>query len=72
MPSGQKVDFESGEGPRLQPITSADDLNALRETIDLDHLSPVFETIQLVKQALPERTALIGFCGAPWTVSRAI
>ncbi len=66
---GQKVDFESGEGPRLQPITGADDLQALHETIDLDHLSPVFEAIQLVKQALPERTALIGFCGAPWTVA---
>jgi uroporphyrinogen decarboxylase len=66
---GQKVDFESGEGPRLQPITNADDLNALRETIDLDHLSPVFEAIQIVKQALPEKTALIGFCGAPWTVA---
>jgi uroporphyrinogen decarboxylase len=66
---GQKVDFESGEGPRLQPITSADDLKALREAIDLDHLSPVFEAIQLVKQALPQRTALIGFCGAPWTVA---
>ncbi|MEJ0050641.1 MAG: uroporphyrinogen decarboxylase [Methylovirgula sp.] len=66
---GQKVDFESGEGPRLQPIIGADDLKALRETIDLDHLSPVFEAIQLVKQALPAKTALIGFCGAPWTVA---
>jgi uroporphyrinogen decarboxylase len=66
---GQKVDFESGEGPRLQPIAGSDDLNALRDTIDLDHLSPVFEAVQLVKQALPESTALIGFCGAPWTVA---
>jgi uroporphyrinogen decarboxylase len=66
---GQKVDFESGEGPRLQPISSADDLRALRETIDLDHLSPVFEAIELVRQALPVATALIGFCGAPWTVA---
>jgi uroporphyrinogen decarboxylase len=66
---GQKVDFESGEGPRLAPIAGAADLKALRETIDLDHLSPVFEAIGLVKQALPEKTALIGFCGAPWTVA---
>jgi uroporphyrinogen decarboxylase len=66
---GQKVDFESGEGPRLQPISSGDDLKALRETIDLDHLGPVFEALQLVKQALPATTALIGFCGAPWTVA---
>jgi uroporphyrinogen decarboxylase len=66
---GQKVDFESGEGPRLPPIETADDLKRLRETIDLDHLAPVFEAIGLVKQALPATTALIGFCGAPWTVA---
>lgn len=66
---GQKVDFESGEGPRLQPIASTDDLKALHETIDLDHLAPVFEAIELVKRALPATTALIGFCGAPWTVA---
>ena len=66
---GQKVDFETGEGPRLAPINDADGLKALRETIDLDHLSPVFEAIDLVKAALPKETALIGFCGAPWTVA---
>jgi uroporphyrinogen decarboxylase len=66
---GQKVDFESGEGPRLQPIASAGDLRALHETIDLDHLAPVFEAIERVKQHLPPTTALIGFCGAPWTVA---
>ncbi len=66
---GQKVDFESGEGPRLAPIAGAQELKALRETIDLDHLAPVFEAIGLVKAALPKATALIGFCGAPWTVA---
>jgi uroporphyrinogen decarboxylase len=29
----------------------------------------VFETIQRVKASLPEEIALIGFCGAPWTVA---
>lgn len=66
---GQKVDFESGEGPRLAPIGDAKALAALRETIDLDRLAPVFEAIGLVKQALPAPVALIGFCGAPWTVA---
>ena len=66
---GQKVDFETGEGPRLAPIEGAAGLKALRETIDLEHLSPVFEAIGLIKAALPEKTALIGFCGAPWTVA---
>lgn len=66
---GQKVRFETGNGPQLPPLSSASDLAKLRETIDLDHLAPVFETISLVKGASPKETALIGFCGAPWTVA---
>jgi uroporphyrinogen decarboxylase len=66
---GQKVDFVVGEGPRLEPIIGAADLFRLNETIDLDHLSPVFETIDRLKSALPAETPLIGFCGAPWTVA---
>lgn len=32
-------------------------------------LAPVYETVRRVKAALPAGTALIGFCGAPWTVA---
>ena len=66
---GQKVSFEQGEGPRLPPISSAGDFAGLREEIDLEKLSAVFETIDRVKSALPADVALIGFCGAPWTVA---
>ncbi len=66
---GQKVSFETGAGPKLVPIGDAADFAKLRETIDLEHLNPVFETIVRVKEALPAETALIGFCGAPWTVA---
>lgn len=66
---GQKVSFETGHGPRLPPIKDADDFAALRKDIDLARLAPVFETIARVKAALPAETALIGFCGAPWTVA---
>jgi uroporphyrinogen decarboxylase len=66
---GQKVSFEAGEGPRLEPITGQEDLNKLRDDLDLGRLAPVFEAIERVKTALPEETALIGFCGAPWTVA---
>ena len=66
---GQKVSFEQGEGPRLRPISSAEDFAGLKEQIDLDKLSAVFETIDRVKSALPAEVALIGFCGAPWTVA---
>ncbi len=66
---GQSVSFESGEGPRLQPIETAADIAALRETPDWSRLAPVFETLERVRGALSEETALIGFCGAPWTVA---
>ncbi len=66
---GQEVSFESGAGPQLAPIADAKDLLQLRETIDLEHLAPVFETIGRVKEVLGKETALIGFCGAPFTVA---
>lgn len=66
---GQKVSFETGEGPRLTPIQNMTDLNALHAEVDLSRLNPVFETIDLVRKSLPAQTSFIGFCGAPWTVA---
>jgi uroporphyrinogen decarboxylase len=62
---GQPVSFEAGDGPRLD----TDALGHLRERIDHGKLEPVYETIGLVKQALTPELALLGFCGAPWTVA---
>lgn len=66
---GQKVSFESGAGPRLEPIETPADLDRLAETFDVERLSPIFETIDRVKGALAGDTTFIGFCGAPWTVA---
>ncbi len=66
---GQRVSFESGEGPRLDPITDGRGFDRLRGEIDLAHLAPVFTTITRLKSELPAGTPLIGFCGAPWTVA---
>jgi uroporphyrinogen decarboxylase len=66
---GQKVSFETNEGPRLEPILSDQDFAKLNDALDLARLSPVFETIERVKASLPAETALIGFCGAPWTLA---
>ena len=66
---GQRVSFESGEGPRLTPIIDAAGVAALRETLDLVRLAPVLETVARLKQDLPPDTPLIGVCGAPWTVA---
>ena len=66
---GQTVGFESGEGPRLTPIETAADFAKLHETPDWNRLAPVFEAVAGIRAGLPKETALIGFCGAPWTVA---
>ncbi len=66
---GQSVTFETGEGPRVDPIGDAEGLARLRPEPDWGKLAPVFETLDRLKTALPGEVALIGFCGAPWTVA---
>ena len=66
---GQKLWFAQGEGPRLEPVADEARFREIREEIDPQVLAPVYETVRRVKAALPAGTALIGFCGAPWTVA---
>ena len=66
---GQKVWFEEGEGPRLEPAATADAIDRLDFDGFLERLEPVFEAIRRIKQGLPPGTPLIGFSGAPWTLA---
>ncbi len=66
---GQHVAFVEGEGPRLEPVTSTADLSRLDANKVSSGLQPVFEAVSMIRSALPQETALIGFCGAPWTVA---
>jgi uroporphyrinogen decarboxylase len=66
---GQRVTFEAGEGPQLDALNEPSAFNRLRMAIDHGALAPVYETIGQVKAQLPRSTALLGFCGAPWTVA---
>src|SRR5262249_38324153 len=58
-----------GEGPRLDPIRSQADLARLRPSATRPKFDRVCETVARLRQDLPHATALIGFCGAPWTVA---
>jgi uroporphyrinogen decarboxylase len=69
MALGQKLWFEEGEGPRLAPVTNATELDGLDITQISERLAPIYETVQRVKDGLDEKTAFIGFAGAPWTVA---
>ena len=66
---GQHVTFAEGEGPRLAPIRSVEGLARLDLSKAEAKYAIVWETVQRLRQDLPRETALIGFCGAPWTVA---
>ena len=66
---GQGVRFAEGEGPLLDAIGNAADLGRLRPEATRPKFSRVAETVGRLRQDLPRETALIGFCGAPWTVA---
>jgi len=66
---GQKVTFEGGVGPVLEPLDySRDDFGLHKADIEAS-LGSIFETIRLVKKDIPEGKTLIGFAGSPWTVA---
>ena len=66
---GRTVTFEAGEGPRLEPLDDAAKLGTLAASADDEVFAPVYEAVRRVKAALPAGVALLGFCGAPWTVA---
>jgi uroporphyrinogen decarboxylase len=66
---GQSVWFVAGEGPRLDPIMDRQGVGRLTAEIDQRVLAPIYETIRQVKADLSPQVALLGFCGAPWTVA---
>jgi len=66
---GQLVRFTAGEGPQLNPITDRQTLTRLKLELDHSVLAPVYEAIRQVKASLAPNVALLGFCGAPWTVA---
>jgi len=66
---GQGVRFVEGEGPRLDAIDSAAELSRLNPAATGEKFGRIYETVARLRQDLPRETALIGFCGAPWTVA---
>ena len=65
---GRDLAFEEGRGPVMTPI-SVDDIDRLDGSAFHVNLSPVYETVKLLRTELPPETTLIGFCGAPWTLA---
>lgn len=66
---GNDLAFKDNEGPVLSPVRSERDFCRLKTKMDLGSVGAVFDTISLVRGKLEDHQALIGFCGAPWTVA---
>jgi uroporphyrinogen decarboxylase len=66
---GLPLRFEEGEGPILQPVRSLEDLAKLKPLVSSHEVRQVCRTVALTRSQLPVDRALIGFCGAPWTVA---
>lgn len=65
---GRDLRFEEGKGPLMMPI-DADEIFWLETEGVAKRLEPVYETVRLLREQLPDETTLLGFCGAPWTVA---
>lgn len=66
---GAKLWFEDGEGPRLEPLHNRMMLAKIHANLDRNIVDRVYEAISRVRAELTPKAALIGFCGAPWTVA---
>lgn len=67
---GMDLRFEAGVGPIFDnPITSKEDVDKLQVKGASEKLSYVYEAISLIRKNLQDDKALIGFCGAPWTLA---
>ena len=68
---GRDLRFEEGRGPLMTPIapSEVEGLSDIDPSAFHVNLAPVYETVRRLRGELPERTTLLGFCGAPWTVA---
>lgn len=66
---GNGLSFQEGEGPVLQRVIGDADVKRLTPLAATPQVEAVCQSIRLVREQLPAGVAMIGFCGAPWTVA---
>jgi uroporphyrinogen decarboxylase len=66
---GNGLAFVEGEGPVLETVRSSSDLKRLKQGVGSDMFAAIGESLVRVREHLEPHVALIGFCGAPWTVA---
>jgi uroporphyrinogen decarboxylase len=64
------IEFDFDPGPVVaNPIRDAAGIAKLRSPSPEEVAPEVIEALKLTRAALPASTALLGFCGAPWTLA---
>ena len=54
----------------MSTVQTQENFDKLGPVEDIDEtLNPIYETVRILRRELPEKTTLIGFAGAPWTVA---
>jgi len=66
---GQKVWFEQGVGPKLEPVKNENAFSNLTLKGFHEKVGNIYETVRRLRDDLPKDVTLIGFAGAPWTVA---
>ena len=67
---GVGVELVDNVGPVVaHPIKTAEDLKVLRPVEPEEDLPFVMDAVRIVKRELGDKTPLIGFCGAPFTLA---
>jgi uroporphyrinogen decarboxylase len=66
---GNGLSFVEGEGPVLETVRSASAVSRLSNGFGSRQFLSIAESVATVKSQLNKAIALIGFCGAPWTVA---
>jgi len=70
MEMGMDLRFVTGEGPLFDNVIDTQEkLDALSIEEGAEKLEYVYETIRKIRGKLEADKALIGFCGAPWTLA---
>lgn len=69
-PMGIPFDFIKGEGPAIEkPVRTASDIAAIKVIDPRESLAFTFDAIRQIKRELGNKTPLIGFAGAPFTLA---
>tara|TARA_B100001248_G_C27389394_1_gene461485 strand:- start:1036 stop:2046 length:1011 start_codon:yes stop_codon:yes gene_type:complete len=64
---GQEVNFVKDQGPKLNKFNTNTFLNNTNKDFS-KKLSPIYQSIEIVRKKLHKKKSLISFVGAPWTL----